>query len=159
MPFRVCTFAGAQQCSSMRRNAAGVNGQLLLSRLPQRIPVIHALRLENICHTWREGAHVLKHARTLGSIIFAFLLFFFFPHQSRVSMASCPFPPLCFSRSFSTSPPWISTKAACAGTTTLRFGMDTGGKHRCWVRPEWTPTCFSAANNHQLLCVCSCLMI
>ncbi len=39
------------------------------------------------------------------------------------------------SRLFSTSPPWICIKAACVGTITLKFGMDTGGKRHCSVRP------------------------
>lgn len=37
------------------------------------------------------------------------------------------------SRLFWTSPPWICIKAACVGTTTLRSGMDTGGKLHCLV--------------------------
>lgn len=56
------------------------------------------------------------------------------PTHRCVLWDKCLYPPLS-SRSSWTSPPWICTKAASAGTTTSRFGMATGGKLLCWVRP------------------------
>lgn len=45
-------------CCSMWGDAPRVNRQLLISWLPQWIPFIHTLCLENICHTRRKGAHI-----------------------------------------------------------------------------------------------------
>lgn len=59
----VCVCACAWRRYSMWRNAAGFNRQLLISWLPQWIPVIHPLCLENICDTWRKGACMHTHTR------------------------------------------------------------------------------------------------
>lgn len=62
------------------------------------------------------------------------------PHQWNANLhseRSIKLLPLCFSRSFWTSPPWICTKAVCVGMTTLRCGMDTGGRPPCSVRPGY----------------------
>lgn len=58
---------------SMRRDTTRFSGELLISWLPQWLPIIHSLCLENICYTWRKGAqtHINGHATdTHVSILF-----------------------------------------------------------------------------------------
>lgn len=116
----------------MWRQFAGEQRQLFFSWIPQRILCLHALHLENLGDTWREGMNLRRVNARTGPFVYAISCLCVSSctvcHPRLQSFAHSWFFVCLLSRSSSTSPQWICTGVTCVGTTMWKSEMDIGEK-------------------------------